>query len=105
MDRIQLFRLPLNPFPNSAQFLDLLSDALEHRRALTISFVNPHAWHHYKHDSQYQQQLRDLDIVLPDGIGVVKALQWVQNRKVERMSFLTLLRARSCASMSTPASA
>jgi len=52
-----------------------------------VSFINPNAFHLRWGDQAYANALWQFDLILPDGIGVVKALRWINGIDVERQSF------------------
>jgi N-acetylglucosaminyldiphosphoundecaprenol N-acetyl-beta-D-mannosaminyltransferase len=55
--------------------------------ALTVTFVNPHAWTHVKQHADYLELLRTTDVVLADGIGVALAATRITGHRVPRISF------------------
>ncbi len=61
--------------------------ALQNNKSVLVSFVNPHACYIQKKHSEYAKNLRDLDWVLCDGIGMVRAARLVADIEVDRTAF------------------
>lgn len=87
MRQEELFGLPLSPLPDLGSALRLVEQALNDRTGLLVTFVNPYAWRLRAAQPDYARLLAGFDLVLPDGIGVVKALAWVKGRAAARLSF------------------
>jgi N-acetylglucosaminyldiphosphoundecaprenol N-acetyl-beta-D-mannosaminyltransferase len=91
MERIrrgELFGLPLSWAGSEEEVMAEVAGALTGSRpGLTVSFVNPYSWRLASLVADYAPLLRQCDIVLPDGIGVVKAMRWVHGAEVARLSF------------------
>jgi len=51
------------------------------------TFVNPLSFHLAKRESSYIDALRQFDLVLPDGIGIVWGLQLLGGMRTSRLSF------------------
>ena len=81
-----LFGLPLSLDADEAAVLARVDAAFSGHGSL-ITFVNPHAWGLAGGDADYAALLRDMDLVLADGIGVAKAAAWAVKRPLPRMSF------------------
>lgn len=82
-----LLGLPIGHTKSAKDTVDFVSDALSNREQCIISFVNPSAFHLRLVDQAYSNALWHFDLILPDGIGVVKALRWINGVNVQRQSF------------------
>lgn len=82
-----LLGLPLSAAHSIEQTLGLVSTRLANRQSCIVSFINPHAFHLRLHDQAYANALWHFDVVLPDGIGVSIASQWINHVTVQRQSF------------------
>lgn len=51
-----------------------------------INTINPNSYRIAKHDKSFQQALRSSSILLPDGIGIVRAVQILYHVKIERIT-------------------
>lgn len=60
---------------------------LKNADGLLVTFVNPHSWGIARSRPQYREQLERFDLVLPDGIGMSKAVQWIHRLSATRISF------------------
>lgn len=86
--RIELIGLPVTVFPT-------LDDCLAHVLPLIgpgepgvfASFINPRSYYLAQHDPAYGAALARLDLVLPDGIGIVWALRQLTGVRAARISF------------------
>lgn len=87
MRQEDLFGLRLTPLPDLATAMRLVERALAGRAGLLVTFVNPAAWQVGRRQADYAGALGSFDLVLPDGIGVVKALAWVRGVEAARLSF------------------
>ncbi|HMR32310.1 MAG TPA: WecB/TagA/CpsF family glycosyltransferase [Geminicoccaceae bacterium] len=87
MRREDLFGLPMTPLPDIATAMRLVDQALASRSGLIVTFVNPYAWRIGRARPDWAQMLGRFDLVLPDGIGVVKALDWARGIRAARLSF------------------
>jgi exopolysaccharide biosynthesis WecB/TagA/CpsF family protein len=86
MRREELFGLPLDPLPDLETALQRIGQGLAGPAGLLVTFVNPHAWRLAGSVPEHGQALARFDLVLPDGIGVVKALRWVKGIRAARLS-------------------
>ena len=86
-DKISLLGLPVSLAETVDVTLDVVARHLEEREPCIVSFINPYAFHFRIDDLAYSNALWQFDMVLADGIGVVKALQWLNGKRVERQSF------------------
>lgn len=82
-----LLGLPVSAAHSIEQTLDLVRVRLANRESCIVSFINPHAFHLRLQDQAYANTLWHFDVVLPDGIGVSKASEWINQVKVQRQSF------------------
>lgn len=88
MSRLSLFGLELSPVGDREIVLSDLRHALDDQtRAWLVTFVNPHSWFIKRKIRDYAEDLQGFDWVLPDGIGVVKALRWAEDTDSVRLSF------------------
>lgn len=79
--------LPIGHTRSLTATLAFVADCLSKREPCIVSFINPHAFHLRLIDQAYSNTLWHFDLILPDGIGVVKALRWLNGVDVERQSF------------------
>lgn len=88
MQRIELIGLPVTVFPSLddclAHVLPLISSG---ERGVFTSFINPRSYYLAQHDPAYGAALANLDLVLPDGIGIVWALRQLTGVRAARVSF------------------
>lgn len=87
MRREELFGLPVTPLPDIDTAMRLVDRALGSGTGLLATFVNPYAWRVARARPDYPAMLAGFDLVLPDGIGVVKALAWTCGVTAARLSF------------------
>lgn len=87
IQRFELLGLPLSQAQNEEMLLATMAERLTRRRPLTVTFVNPHAWALAERHPDYRSLLRSFDLVLADGIGVVKAASWTLGVRLPRFSF------------------
>lgn len=84
-----LLGVPVSLSRTTAASLTTMCDMIAAPASCIVTFVNPNAFHLRSIDQGYANMLWHFDLILADGIGVVKALQWVNGEKVERQSFDT----------------
>ncbi len=82
-----LLGLPVSAAHSIEQTLDLVRTRLANRQSCIVSFINPHAFHLRLEDQAYANTLWHFDMVLPDGIGVSIASEWINRTRVQRQSF------------------
>lgn len=82
-----LLGLPVSHARSMADSLTLIQERLSKREPCIVSFINPYAFDLRWSDQAYGNALWHFDLILPDGIGVVKALRWLNGVDVERQSF------------------
>ena len=82
-----LLGLPVSAAHSIEQTLGLVRTRLANRESCIVSFINPHAFHLRLQDQAYANALWHFDVVLPDGIGVSIASEWINQVKVQRQSF------------------
>ncbi len=82
-ERIQLLGLPLTAGATQNDVLQALDD--EHPRL--ISFINPAAYALARRFPAYKTALANMDMVLPDGMGVALACYMLTHRPATRLSF------------------
>lgn len=87
MRQEDLFGLPVTPLPDLDTAMRLLDRALDTGAGLLVTFVNPFAWRIARGRPDFAGMLAGFDLVLPDGIGVVKALAWTRRIAAARLSF------------------
>jgi N-acetylglucosaminyldiphosphoundecaprenol N-acetyl-beta-D-mannosaminyltransferase len=71
---------------NTQDRLSLLN-VLSQRQAALFTFVNPGSLAIQKRDRRYGQLLNEFDVVLPDGIGMCRAIRLLHGLRAERVSF------------------
>lgn len=68
---------------------DIYQDRIENiskRNLGIISTINPHSYVMAKSDMEFQKALKQSDILLPDGIGIVLAVQWLKRKRIKKIS-------------------
>lgn len=83
-ERITLLDMPFDTGVTIADILALLKDK---SRGRFISFVNPSAWALARANVAYRGFLEKMDLVLPDGQGVVLACRLLTEKESTRISF------------------
>lgn len=76
---------------NSIQFFEfkIFTDPLYNinfKKKLVINTINPHSFCLTKNDKTFKNALLESDILLPDGIGIVYALKFLNNIKVKKIA-------------------
>lgn len=51
-----------------------------------INTLNPHSYCVAKSDPQFQQALHSSDVLLPDGVGIVYAANWLLGKKINKIA-------------------
>lgn len=87
MERIELLGLPVDALEDRDTAVRAIAASLAARTPLSVSFVNPSAWQTARQRADYAGLLRACELVLPDGIGVVRALAWLHGVRAARLSF------------------
>lgn len=70
---------------------DLNSINLDNSRSIVINTINPHSYCVAKKDNTFNNALLSSDILLPDGIGIVKAVKLINNINISRIAGYDLL--------------
>jgi len=60
-------------------------DALPERK-LIINTINAHSYNLAQKDAMFAKALTCSDVLIPDGVGIVKAIHWLKGIKVERIA-------------------
>jgi N-acetylglucosaminyldiphosphoundecaprenol N-acetyl-beta-D-mannosaminyltransferase len=87
MHKVQLNGLPVTTATGNEPILAALKRSLVERTSLLMTFVNPHAWRIEEETGEHARLLRQFDMVLPDGIGVVHLLRRLHDSSAGRFSF------------------
>lgn len=87
VEKIHLLGLPISLSRSLDESMKAMSLAMSQRKAMMITFVNPHAYYLRAVDQGYANCLWHFDMVLADGIGVTKALRWISGETIDRQSF------------------
>jgi len=87
LQKSSLLGLPVSQASSMSDTLRLIQERLSRRQSCIVSFVNPYAFHLRWRNQAYANALWQFDMILPDGIAVVKALRWINGITVERQSF------------------
>ncbi|NME72220.1 WecB/TagA/CpsF family glycosyltransferase [Flammeovirga aprica] len=56
------------------------------KEKLIINTINPHSYIVSKSDSNFNKALKNSDILLPDGIGIVKAMKLVHRKEIDKIA-------------------
>jgi len=82
--------IPVHASPRIDDIVALVASSAEQGdRPFLVTFVNPGAVALAERDPSYRAALARFDLVLPDGIGMAKAVEWVQQVPATRISFDT----------------
>jgi N-acetylglucosaminyldiphosphoundecaprenol N-acetyl-beta-D-mannosaminyltransferase len=86
--RSMLFDLPVDVFETLDAHVAAIKQELQKGgQGLFVTFINPASFHLAQRYPGYLRTLHAMDIVLPDGIGVVWALRMFSKMKAARISF------------------
>ncbi|WP_299361303.1 WecB/TagA/CpsF family glycosyltransferase [Winogradskyella sp.] len=61
-------------------------DVLDLKSTKTINTINPHSYCTAKKDDEFMKALKESDVLLPDGIGIVWAERVLNGRKINRIA-------------------
>ncbi len=78
MNNIQLFNYPIIKTD-----LNLLKLS---KSKTIINTINPHSYCVAKSDPVFKMALQNSDILLPDGIGIVLAVKYLKNKKIQKIA-------------------
>lgn len=53
---------------------------------LLINTINAHSYNTALKDNYFAEALLKGDVLIPDGVGIVKAFKWLRNEKIERIA-------------------
>jgi N-acetylglucosaminyldiphosphoundecaprenol N-acetyl-beta-D-mannosaminyltransferase len=53
---------------------------------LLINTINAHSYNVAQEDKEFAEALLCSDVLIPDGVGVVKAVKWLRAEKIERIA-------------------
>ncbi|MDD9912571.1 MAG: WecB/TagA/CpsF family glycosyltransferase [Alphaproteobacteria bacterium] len=87
MKNKRLFGLSVTIGTKMSAVLEQISEAIEQKKGIFITFVNPYVYAVAREDSNYVELLDQHDLILSDGIGVKKALDMFSDEENERISF------------------
>lgn len=88
MERLPLFDIAVSTVKDIDDIIGHIEQKQkEDTGAFLVTFVNPHSWFIRSESPAYERILPEFDLVLADGIGVVKATQWVHGQTIGRLSF------------------
>lgn len=65
---------------------ELNSIELANRKRYVINTINPHSYVVSKADSKFKKALKTSDILLPDGIGIVKAIKFLNKSNINKIA-------------------
>jgi N-acetylglucosaminyldiphosphoundecaprenol N-acetyl-beta-D-mannosaminyltransferase len=66
--------------------LDELNLDIKNKKKFIINTINPHSYVVSKKDKLFQQALKESDILLPDGSGIVLAAKFLKNKKIKKIA-------------------
>jgi len=55
-------------------------------KKLLINTINAHSYNVAQKDSVFSEALRKGDVLIPDGISIVKSYKWLKNKSIERIA-------------------
>ena len=90
LEKFEIFDLPVSCV-NMEQVLEKVSDYLQEDGCYTIFAVNPEKVIRCETDKELLSYLVDADILIPDGIGVVIAVNLLSNKKIARVAGADLM--------------
>ncbi|GGD03570.1 WecB/TagA/CpsF family glycosyltransferase [Hyunsoonleella pacifica] len=66
-------------------FTDTL-DKLPKGKKMVVNTINQYSYCIAEKDKQFKKSLRDSDILLPDGVGIVVAVKWLLGKKIKKIA-------------------
>lgn len=89
LSRVQVAGLPVDMAESLDDIVSVVRSAVQARRNLLVTFVNPGAAYLAQRDKTYAALLTEFDLVLPDGIGIIYAARLLLGGGGVRISFDT----------------
>ncbi len=85
--RLDVFGVPVDAYPSLSSFMSTVRQKIASGETFLTTFVNPGSIKLARHNSGFAQALTCFDAVLPDGVGVVRAIEKLRKREACRISF------------------
>lgn len=87
MIKKNLFGISVSSLENEEPIFHGMRKSFRENTPFLVTFVNPSAWDIVYKNIDYEKALKNFDLVLPDGIGVVYAMRSLGLDKTQRFSF------------------
>jgi N-acetylglucosaminyldiphosphoundecaprenol N-acetyl-beta-D-mannosaminyltransferase len=78
--------MSLNLMGFSVFFEDINSILPQKNKQLIVNTINPHSYITAKKDAEFKVALKDSDILIPDGIGIVLASKLINGKKINKVT-------------------
>ena len=78
MTKISLKKIRVLPFRRELRTLP--------SEKLLINTINAHSYNTARKDPEFAEALQKGDVLIPDGAGIVKAMKWLKDEKIERIA-------------------
>jgi N-acetylglucosaminyldiphosphoundecaprenol N-acetyl-beta-D-mannosaminyltransferase len=85
--RMNVFAVPVDAYSSLDSFMSTVRQKILSGESFLTTFVNPSSIKLARHNSHFAAALTRFDAVLPDGVGVVRAIERLQKREACRISF------------------
>jgi N-acetylglucosaminyldiphosphoundecaprenol N-acetyl-beta-D-mannosaminyltransferase len=92
MSRVSLLEIPIDPL-TQAEAVDWVARAVRQSRSNQIVSINPERMMQARRDPSFAALLRQSDLSLADGIGVMWACRWMGQQLPERVTGVDFVRA------------
>jgi len=85
--RLDVFGAPVDAYPSLSSFMATVRLKLESGESFLTTFVNPGSIKLARYNPAFVEALNRFDAVLPDGVGVARAIEKLRKREACRISF------------------
>lgn len=85
--RMSVFGVPVDAYSSLESFISRVRLNVQSGETFLTTFVNPGSIKQARHNPHFAAALNRFDAVLPDGVGVVRAIEKLQRRESCRISF------------------
>jgi N-acetylglucosaminyldiphosphoundecaprenol N-acetyl-beta-D-mannosaminyltransferase len=84
---MEVFGVPVDAYASLGSFISMVQLKIRSGETFLTTFVNPSSIKLARHNPSFAQALNRFDAVLPDGVGVSRAIEKLQKREACRISF------------------
>ncbi|WP_262296007.1 WecB/TagA/CpsF family glycosyltransferase [Microvirga sesbaniae] len=85
--RVNVFDVPVDAYASLESFISVVRRKVRAGETFLTTFVNPSSIKLARHDPSFARALTRFDAILPDGVGVSRAIEKLQKRDACRISF------------------